>query len=82
MTNKIVCPRCKSDGGFFTRERVTGTAHIYYNSAGDLEEEQGDMYNGLSHHGGSIAFCKDCKKPIGKTKDLASGNHEEETRWR
>ncbi|MEN2453784.1 hypothetical protein AAZF84_38370 [Bacillus sp. JR_15] len=81
MTNKIVCPHCKSADGFFTKERITGSAEIYYNSAGDLEEEQGAMYDGLSHHGGTKAYCKQCYKPIGKTKDLASGNHEEETRW-
>lgn len=51
MTNKIICPHCKSVDGFYTKERVTGSAHIYYNSAGDLEEDQGAMYDGLSHHG-------------------------------
>lgn len=81
MTNIIVCPHCKSEGGFFTKERITGTAHIYYNSSGDLEEEQGAMYDYLSHHGGTKAFCRECEKPLGKTKDLASGNEEKET-WR
>ncbi|PRS47535.1 hypothetical protein [Bacillus sp. MZGC1] len=81
MTNKIVCPHCKSDGGFFTKQRITGTAHIYYNSIGDLEEEQGSMHDGLSYHGGTKAYCKQCYKPMGKTEDLASGNQEEET-WR
>ncbi|WP_339205838.1 hypothetical protein NSQ36_12280 [Bacillus sp. FSL W8-1143] len=81
MTNKIVCPHCKSADGFYTKERVTGSAHIYYNSAGDLEEEQGAMYDGLSHHGGTKAYCKQCYKTMGKTEDLASGNNEEETWW-
>lgn len=81
MTNKIVCPHCKSADGFYTKERITGSAEIYYNSAGDLEEEQGAMYDGLSRHGGTKAYCKQCYKQMGKTKDLASGNHEEET-WR
>ncbi|MGN7406426.1 hypothetical protein [Bacillus safensis] len=78
---KIVCPHCKSADGFYTKERVTGSAHIFYNSAGDLEEEQGAMYDGLSHHGGTKAYCKQCYKLMGKTEDLASGNNEEETWW-
>ncbi|MEV9652488.1 hypothetical protein [Bacillus aerius] len=79
MTNKIICPHCKSDGGFFTKQRITGTAHIYYNSYGYSE---GAMHDGLSYHGGTKAYCKQCYKPMGKTEDLASGNNEEETRWR
>ncbi|WP_111292421.1 hypothetical protein [Bacillus safensis] len=79
MTNKIVCPHCKSADGFYTKERVTGSAHIYYNSAGYSE---GAMYDGLSHHGGTKAYCKQCYKLMGKTEDLASGNNEEDIRWR
>ncbi|WP_144495851.1 hypothetical protein [Bacillus pumilus] len=81
MTNKIVCPHCNSADGFFTQERVTGTATLYYDSVGDLEIEQSSMYDGLLHHGGTKAYCRECQKPLGKTEELASGNEQEETWW-
>lgn len=74
MTNKIVCPSCKSETGFFTKERVTGSATVYYNSNGDLEEDQHAMYDSLLHYGGSKAYCRACEHFIGRTDALWSGD--------
>jgi len=78
MTNKIVCPHCGCDKGFFTKERVTGSATTFYNSNGDCEEDQSIMYDHLRHYGGTRAFCKGCERYLGKTEDLASGEQENE----
>lgn len=52
----ITCKHCGSQDGFFTEERVSGIATMWYTKNGDLESEQGDMYQYLNHTGG--------KKPI------------------
>ncbi|MCK1999958.1 hypothetical protein MZM54_00995 [[Brevibacterium] frigoritolerans] len=74
----IICPYCKADDGFFTKERVVGTAKINYSNKGDYLSDQSSMYDNLIHSGGKIAYCTNCHKSIGKSEDLKSGNVEDE----
>lgn len=68
----IACKHCGASKGFFVKERVTGTAIIYYTNRGDYAAENDQMYDSLSHSGGRTAFCSNCEKPIGKSEKLKS----------
>lgn len=72
----IICPHCNSSEGFYTKERVMGTAKINYTNTGDYMAEQSSMYDYLQHSGGKVAYCINCHKSIGKSEDLKSGNRE------
>lgn len=37
---EIICPHCGSKDGFYTRERVSGTATIFYTNTGDYGNDQ------------------------------------------
>lgn len=69
----IVCKHCKSEVGFYVREKVSGYAHIYYSEKGDLERDQHSMYDSLDHTGGRYAYCRTCHKSIGLSEKLKSG---------
>ncbi|NRG48370.1 hypothetical protein HRF87_27180 [Bacillus sp. CRN 9] len=73
---QIVCKYCGSENGFYTEERVTGRATIYYKGNGYMRADQGSMYDSLTHSGGKKAYCRDCFKYIGKSEKLISGNRE------
>lgn len=74
----IICPHCHANDGFYVKEQVRGTAAIYYNNKGDYEFVQTSMYDNLSHSGGKLAYCQNCDKTIGKSKELKSRNIEKE----
>ncbi|MFC7686629.1 hypothetical protein [Ureibacillus sp. GCM10028918] len=78
----IVCPHCNAKSGFYIKETVTGTAYTYYTEKGDYAIDQTKMYTYLNHIGGKIAYCVECKKRIGKSKDLISGKTEENIEFR
>lgn len=74
----IVCRHCNASEGSYVKERVSGSATTYYTRTGDFRADQSTMYDGLNHHGGTIAYCMNCNKSIEKKEDFESGNVEKE----
>jgi len=50
-----ICPHCGSGEGYYTKERVTGTAQMRYKYDGS-EAENESMYDCLSFKGGKVAY--------------------------
>lgn len=75
----IICKHCGAEDGFYVKERVTGVAVIFYNDNGDYEEDQGDMYESLTHSGGKKAYCQSCTKYMGKREELISEKNDSGT---
>lgn len=67
------CPRCGCTRAY-TRERPVGSVQVQY----DLKSRTYDcdgMFDNLDFRGGSILYCCDCDKRIGRKED-AEGFHE------
>ncbi|MCM3180203.1 hypothetical protein [Cytobacillus horneckiae] len=69
----ITCPHCHAQEGFFLKEQVYGTAEPHFTKEGHYAIENGHIYDSLTHKGGKLAYCRNCQKSIGKSKDLISG---------
>jgi len=63
------CPYCGSDGGFYTKDYVSGHATTRFMFDGS-DADNSDMYEGLSHRMGKVAYCLDCHKSLFKMKDV------------
>ncbi|MFC9539925.1 hypothetical protein ACFTQ7_08560 [Lysinibacillus sp. NPDC056959] len=74
----IVCRHCNASEGFYVRERVSGSSTTYYTKTGDFMADQSSMYDHLNHHGGTVAYCMNCHKAMGKKEDFESGDVEKE----
>lgn len=59
------CPHCGSTVGYYTKAQVSGTV-IYRHNFDGSSGENGEMYDGLRHKGGKVAYCQDCDKRLFK----------------
>lgn len=65
MDELTCCPHCGSDEGYYTKDYVSGSCNTRYNFDGTVEDN-GDMYESLTHKCGKVAYCSSCHKKIGR----------------
>lgn len=71
------CPLCGSTDAI-TRERPIGTVSVRY----DLESRTFDcdgMFEGLDFRGGSVLYCDECGKRLGRREDAEGFREVSET---
>jgi hypothetical protein len=57
------CPHCNYMGGYYVKEKVSGSIYYYYNFDGS-QADNSSMYDHLIHKGGKVAYCKNCDKRL------------------
>lgn len=74
----VVCKQCGSQNGFYSKDKVRGSAETHYNANGDFKNNQADMYNDLIHTQGKTAYCVDCNARVGRIENIVSGKIEDD----
>ena len=62
------CTHCGSDEGYYTKDYVKGHTVTRFTFDGS-EAENTDMYEGLSHRMGKVAYCLNCHKRLFKMEE-------------
>lgn len=62
------CPKCGCEYAI-SKERVSGTAITSYNLI-THEADFSAIHDLLDYHGGTILYCWECGRKLGKTKDF------------
>ena len=71
-----MCPHCGSEEGFYQKERFKGSCETAYDIHGFIKEDgsNADMHDGIIYYFESVnVYCIECRKPIGKGKELIRG---------
>lgn len=75
---KIICPHCYSDEGIYIKTQIYGSAEVYFNNDGSYDELGANtaMHDSLTYKYGKNAYCSECRKYIGRVKDLGLNIYE------
>ena len=74
----IKCKHCGAEDGFYTRQRVKGSATFRYTKEGHHAKDNGDMHEGIWYEGGVWAYCESCNKVLGRSENLVTGRNEQD----
>jgi len=60
MMDKVICPNCGSEDGYYKIMRIHGTGIYYYTSDRKADEENGQIHDGLQYKEMKTAYCRRC----------------------
>ena len=69
---KIICPHCNSQDVFFVKTQIYGSSETYFNSDGSyaMKGKNSALHDSLDYKYGKILYCGNCRKRVGKVKDI------------